>query len=121
MTGMLVISVSARPPDVMMKLEGECDITTAPQLATALTGIPSGCRRLIIDLSGLEFIDAAGIHALVNARDSLAAHDVQLNATDAQPVVSRMLELTGASQIMSVVSGARPEGFREPPDRLRKS
>jgi hypothetical protein len=69
MTGNLSVSVSAGPAPALVTLVGECDITTAPQLLDALsTQIAGDGRLVVVNLSALTFLDAAGLHALLDAR-----------------------------------------------------
>src|SRR6476646_9127009 len=50
---------------------GELDLATAPTLEGAVMRLcDQGARRLVIDLSRLEFIDASGLHAVSAARES---------------------------------------------------
>lgn len=50
----------------VVKLEGELDMTTAPQLEAALQAATSTAPgRLVIDASGLQFADSSAIAVLV--------------------------------------------------------
>jgi anti-sigma B factor antagonist len=48
----------------VVSVSGELDIATAPVLAGQATVLPGGIERLIVDLSGLEFIDCRGVQVL---------------------------------------------------------
>jgi len=52
----------------LIKLEGRFDSNTAPYLERALrTTMDSGTFRIVIDMSGVEFLGSAAIRALVMA------------------------------------------------------
>jgi anti-sigma B factor antagonist len=102
MAGMLRISVSARPSLMLVSLGGECDITMAPQLLAVLAQIPPGRHRVVLDLSRLRFIDAAGVHALLDAQKALTAREGSLALAAPQRIVGRVLEITGADQIIAL-------------------
>jgi len=103
MTDCLDISVHTRTSHVLVCLRGECDITTAPKVRAALADQAHLNAALIVaDLAELAFLDAAGIHALVDARIELAANQKRLVLSSPQKFVTRVLQLTGTDQLISV-------------------
>ena len=101
-----------QPPHTLVSLAGDCDITNAHLLQKIVTGhIPADARLAVIDLSGLRFIDASGVHALGEARDVRAASGTTLALVAPQPTVARMFTLTGLGQLIPVyrqLADARP-------------
>jgi anti-anti-sigma factor len=57
----------------VVTLRGELDMSTAPAAAAVLlTAVAADLvRQVVIDVSGLTFIDAAGVREIVNARHML--------------------------------------------------
>jgi anti-anti-sigma factor len=53
---------------VVVALRGELDLVDAPYVATALGTVAARDRWIIVNLAGLEFIDAAGVAALARGR-----------------------------------------------------
>jgi anti-anti-sigma factor len=54
--------------ELILHARGEVDASTAPQFAGALSrAAGDGRERLVVDLSRVEFIDAKGYAALLNA------------------------------------------------------
>ena len=53
---------------VVVALRGELDLLFAPAAATALVDLAARQPRIIVDLAGLEFIDASGTAALTRGR-----------------------------------------------------
>jgi len=52
----------------VVSAEGELDFGTRDELSSLLASIEDiGVSRLVIDLSGLTFIDSAGLHELITA------------------------------------------------------
>ena len=103
MTAILSISVSAGPSHALLAMAGECDIRTVQQLLDALAAQIAGDRRLVIvDLSALSYLDLAGTHALLAARTALAGHGRPLVLASPQRIVSRMLDLTRAANLIPV-------------------
>lgn len=81
-----------------LQLDGELDIATAGQLAEMVLSLPADhLRQLRLDLSGLAFLDAAGLGALVRVRALVAARDGRLVLDRPALPVLRLLDLTGLS------------------------
>ena len=53
---------------VVVALRGELDLLYAPAVATALGDLAARRPRIIVNLAGLEFIDASGMAALARGR-----------------------------------------------------
>ena len=83
---------------------GELDMDTAPSLRDALALVQDkGPATLVIDVSGLEFIDSCGLHQLVLAlkRQREVGGDVVLRSP--RPNVLRVLEMVGLTQVFRIV------------------
>ena len=99
----LRISVSAEPTYTLVTLAGECDLHTGRQLRDVLTSeVSRGARRMILELSGLSFMDSTGMQVLLSVRTVLNVRGGILALAAPQPVVARILELTGADQYIPV-------------------
>jgi anti-sigma B factor antagonist len=87
---------------VIVALSGELDVADAVRVATALEAVAADQREIIIDLTGLEFIDSSGLAALVRARKQArhAGGDVLLAAPQRQ--VLRFLSLTRLVSVFSI-------------------
>lgn len=96
--------VSTTSPDGLV-LAGEIDESTYPALVTALDRltIANGTGRLHIDLSGVEFCDAAGLHAMVRlaARAGCGGRAVVLHAPPA--ALRAMLRIVGWEDLPGLV------------------
>jgi anti-anti-sigma factor len=80
-------------------VSGELDISNAATLETTVESLAAGRpERLVFDLSGLRFMDSAGIAVLVGA--STKVHSVHLR--DPSPNVRRVIELTGLSPVLPI-------------------
>lgn len=52
----------------IVSLAGELDMAHAATVSDALDALADTARPVIVDLSGLEFIDSSGIHAIIQPR-----------------------------------------------------
>ena len=60
----LNVTVKQQGQVCVLSVSGELDIATAPILARQAAVLPGRAERLIMDLSGLEFVDCTGAQAL---------------------------------------------------------
>jgi anti-anti-sigma factor len=97
----IVIAVApAGPGRVVAVVTGEVDIVTAPHLEATLHDAIGDHRpqSLTIDISGVPFLDAAGMTALIRTY-SHAGH-VDFRLTNAQPMVVRVLAIAGLLEFL---------------------
>jgi anti-sigma B factor antagonist len=80
----------------VVALHGELDIVSADGLALALVEVAGSV--VVVDLSGLTFIDSSGISALVRARNRIVGDGRgQLVLTEPREIVRKALEIVGLS------------------------
>ena len=91
------LRVRERGEIVMAVIEGEIDLSNAPGLQGELTAaVPNSARGLLLDMTGIEFLDSSGVHMLYDIADRLATRQQQLAVVlepDAPP--RRAIELSG--------------------------
>ncbi len=74
-------------------LTGELDASTCRGLPEALIGPPGAL--IVVDLCDLTFMDSSGLGAIHAARRVALNHGGTLVVTRPNPMVSRVLEITG--------------------------
>lgn len=99
-------------------LGGELDMASAPILSEAVEASVEGGGATLLDLGVLTFIDAAGIHAILQLSQTLGDEGcILLHAP--QPRVLRVLELVGIESAANihvdgcVISSTHPNVFLE--------
>jgi anti-sigma B factor antagonist len=94
----------------VVALRGELDIVDAPTVAAALGVVVAREPRIIVDLTGLEFIDASGVAALSRGRRDArdAGGDLLLAAPQRQVrlVLAIIWEAGGSGPYSSVAEAA---------------
>lgn len=79
---------------------------TYPVLASffgAVRGlVEQGCRKLVVDLGAVGYIDSASIGCLMDIHRLLAEHGGIVYLCSLQPRVETMLSMTGVHRIVSV-------------------
>ena len=80
----------------VLRLRGELDASNRDHLHSSISSaLENHPPLLVVDLSGLDFIDCAGLSVLVWAHKRLAGCGHHLVITGTEPVVQRLLHLTG--------------------------
>jgi len=81
----------------VLRLYGELDVTNKDCLRRAISSAMEKHhpQTLIVDLSALGFVDCGSLAVLVWAHVRLAEQGLQLVITGGQPIVRRLLSLTG--------------------------
>jgi anti-anti-sigma factor len=96
--------IEAREPvagAMVLALVGEFDLAAAAALREQLDAAKETADRgVVLDLAEVTFVDSAGLRELLRAHEALAAERKRLVLTGLQPAVVRLLELTGATQLL---------------------
>jgi anti-sigma B factor antagonist len=79
----------------VISVTGEIHVTTAPEFSTRLNdAIAAGARGVVIDMSGVEFIDSTGLSVLLNGLRRVTRADGKLALVVTNPTVLRLFEIT---------------------------
>jgi anti-sigma B factor antagonist len=99
----LLILIEHHGQRSLMRLEGELDVGNADQLRQAIShALDPAPKTLVADLSALGFADCAGLSVLAWAHKIQAGQDRELIITGCQPMVRRLLSLTGFDMYLHV-------------------
>jgi anti-sigma B factor antagonist len=101
---MVSMDLSTRESDGqgVVALRGELDVADAASVAAALAAVAVRERTVIVDLTGLEFIDSSGVAALVLARKQARRAGGDLLLAAPQDQVLRVLAVTRLAEVFSV-------------------
>jgi len=77
---------------------GEIDLATRDLLRSALE---ASHGDVVVDLSGVSFLDSEGIAVLIAQRKRLIASGGSLQLRDAQPAMRKVLEIAGLETLIS--------------------
>jgi anti-anti-sigma factor len=96
-----------------LRVRGELDIATAPQLSAAVADVlASGASSLVIDLSETTFLDSSGARQLVRAARAAGERDASLQVLcpAGNRPVRLVLDLLELHRAVPVVERAGPVG-----------
>ena len=113
-TGVTELSVSVSVEDreggprTTVHLVGEADVTTRALAEVLAAEAAKKPGLLLVDISGLTFIDSAALHQLVQAHRRLRADGGRLELVGPTQPVARILQLSAIDQVIPVRSSADP-------------
>lgn len=96
--------ISITLTDAAVVVAGELDAETAPALAAALADADAR-DTLVVDLSGVEFIDSSGLRVLLETHHQRLADQRALILSKPSTVVERLLEVAGVSDYFTIEPG----------------
>ena len=93
--------INLRNGVVSIAPSGELDLATVPDLEGHLAPFEGdGITAIMLDLRELTFIDSAGIHAIVRARERAVTGGHRLILVGVRPFARRLFELTGTEFLL---------------------
>jgi anti-sigma B factor antagonist len=88
-------------------LTGEFDLAGIPHFEAAIAAVEAaGPRAIVVDLSGLQFMDSSGLRALVTADDRARKAGRRLAIVQGPPPVRRVFEITQLEDRLDLVEDA---------------
>jgi len=101
----LRISVAHEDERVVLALDGELDMASAPLLERAVEDPALAVKPLVVlDLQRLEFIDSTGLRIILAARKLCGERDQELAVTQGSEQVERLLSVTGMAEHLRTVA-----------------
>ncbi|GAA1870137.1 STAS domain-containing protein [Actinomadura bangladeshensis] len=109
--GLAVEVARVRGATAVVTVAGEIDLRTAGALRDRLVELhgrlpAAGPRRLVADFTAVPFCDAAGLGALVAARNQIAADGGEIVLAGVRPAQLRLLRITGLHRLFAVHAAA---------------
>jgi anti-sigma B factor antagonist len=109
------VSIERLSATAVVRVRGELDIATVPALTDVLRGLEQPCDRVVLDLSGLTFIDSTGLTLAVTEHQRAAQEGVELVLAGATDNILKVLRLTGLDVTLLMapdVASALADGHR---------
>lgn len=108
----LHLTTSRRNGTVTVTVSGELDIATTELLRSHLLELLQetghGHVAVVLEVSRLSFIDAAGLGVLVSVHNHAQRRRTPLRIAGAPPAVRRLLRITGLDAPLHVIRGGCP-------------
>jgi anti-anti-sigma factor len=117
MSSLATFRVTIQPLEdsCVMRAAGEIDMATADTLRDQLVAARAARLTTLLDLSAVSFIDASGLHVLLDGARWVDADKWALFIVRPSAAVLRLLEVSGTKEMLPVVQA---EADGEPPTRV---
>jgi anti-anti-sigma factor len=93
----------------LLALGGEFDMAAAEEVRASLAGLTDGdAAEVVLDLASVTFMDSSTLRELLRAELALRATGGRLVLAAPTPPVTRLLELTRATELLTVVDSVPP-------------
>ncbi len=99
------LQVSERDGGKVLAVTGELDLATVPQVRQAVVELlasSNGVPMLVLDLSGVDFIDSSGLGSVLGAMRRARAANGEVRAVVCAPHVRSLFEITGLDRLLPV-------------------
>ena len=88
---------------VMVAVEGDIDVETAPQLRECFDKLlAEGEHSYVIDMAGVGFIDSSGLAAFVRLFKRVRIGEGDVRLCGLRPEVSKIFELTRLNRVFDI-------------------
>lgn len=99
----LTYSVEQSGATAVGVLAGEIDLASVESLEAAIAATEAtAAKDVVLDMSGVTFLDSSGLRVLVTANERLSATGGRLVIRRPSPSVMRVLEITGLLSTISI-------------------
>ncbi|MHB0913666.1 MAG: STAS domain-containing protein [Armatimonadota bacterium] len=99
------VNVTVQDGVPMIQVLGDLDHQNVDEFRNALSGLANqGHRFIIVDVSGVSFMDSGGLSGIVFAVKRLTDADGHLSVAGCNPRLSRRLHLGGLTKMSNALS-----------------
>jgi anti-anti-sigma factor len=89
------------PGRVVVRVAGDIDVATAPEVERALADAGAG-KRVVLDLTECQFIDSSGLRTLLGARSAAESAGGSLALVVADRGLLRVFEVVGLAAVLEI-------------------
>jgi anti-anti-sigma factor len=86
---------------VVVALNDEIDISNADLLPATVAAAVDGDKAVLIDLSGVTFLDSSGLRAILVCEDSLAHEGISVKVVNPSDQSRRIFEICGLTHLLA--------------------
>lgn len=88
---------------LVIELQGEVDVYTAPQLKQEIIEqLGAGKNQIVVNLTGVQYLDSTGLGVLIGGLKRAREKDGELTLICPNQRIFRIFEITGLSKIFSI-------------------
>jgi anti-sigma B factor antagonist len=97
------VDMTLTPPTGTFAANGELDIFSAHEVAIGLRdALARGCSRIVIDVSGVSFVDASALGVLARVHTTLTAEGGTMEFVAASPRFVRLCSIVRLDEVFGL-------------------
>ncbi len=97
------LTMALDPPTVTIVANGELDIFGARQVSRCLVeAMDAGCRRALVDVGGVTFVDGSALGVFERTREDLVAQHGSIGFVATTPPFRRLCAMTGLDLLLEL-------------------
>lgn len=101
----MVEITTAKENDIyLIQVNGEVDASSSIQLDDSFKAALANHKKIMVDLSGLEYISSAGLGVFVSHLEEIKSQEVQLVLFGLSESVQQIFELLGLPALLDIVN-----------------
>jgi anti-sigma B factor antagonist len=86
----------------VISVRGEVDLHTAPRVQYAIERGANGVRAIVVDISGVAFMDSTALSTFMRVHDALKERGILLRLATPSKAVERIFNVTGFGDYFDV-------------------
>lgn len=99
----LTLTTDALGDRTTVTIGGEIDVYTAPMLRDAISELVcKGAHDIVIDMSGVKFLDSTGLGVLVGGLKKVRAHNGSLELVCREERLLKIFRITGLAKVFVI-------------------
>ena len=97
----MTIEKNLNGSELIVKVVGRLDTTTAPELEAEVMGAISGVTKLVLNFEALEYLSSAGLRVLLQAQKIMNKQG-EMVVRNINETISEIFEVTGFSDVLTI-------------------
>ena len=97
----MTIEKNLNGTELIVKVVGRLDTTTAPELEVSLKESFEGLEKLVLDFSELDYLSSAGLRVLLQSQKTMNKQG-EMVVRNVNETISEIFEVTGFSDVLTI-------------------
>ena len=97
----MTIEKNLNGAELIVKVVGRLDTTTAPELEVSLKESFEGLEKLVLDFSELDYLSSAGLRVLLQSQKTMNKQG-EMVVRNVNETISEIFEVTGFADVLTI-------------------
>ena len=97
----MTIEKTVNGSELILKVVGRLDTTTAPELEGEINSSAEGINKLVLDFAELEYLSSAGLRVILQAQKMMNKQG-EMIVKNVNETISEIFDITGFTDILTI-------------------